>query len=530
MKYILKISFVAFLFLLNYLSIFASSTEEFTYEYQLNVALKRQQAGVLFDAPLETSEGWQQFFDQGVRRVETVLETDTLVEEDQKTELHTMLELVAAKGENLFTTGEMDTHWYAFLHRLMGEVLSRVQAKQEGVYEDLFYHSYPNPDKKEEYEEKEEGEIVYYARAKNFSILVKTFEKTLFLRKNHLKEVRVFLCSKQELEDKSSVHYNFSIGDSPFEETAYFLLMKTSFPIIQDCFYLPFIGSQEEVLFPVPLMNRATTHRICSVGYPTVPTAFDGGLLSTATKFGNHDLIDHGIIFRALPGTLIMQLNVEEDPLLQVIHPLLEKIEDHPNKSERGALQAGFFRATHEFDWRFLLRPTLGTRPFTDAVNPNRWKEEIQGKQTSLYYPLTLPMENEFSFFQEHFRRFDVEVTGPFDPTNFTYELSKPENPIYYFSVEPKSFAAAEDLSKKKSFVSFDQENHVISTKKFNYARYKTVLWDQYQMLIDLGVDLPSSLKTEDGDFFTEDTLNRTLVAKYFQEVIYPLLLKVAQS
>ena len=56
------------------------------------------------------------------------------------------------------------------------------------------------------------------------------------------------------------------------------------------------------------------------------------------------------------------------------------------------------------------------------------------------------------------------------------------------------------------------------------FTGIKREIFDHYLMFIELGVELPDNLKTDEGEHFSSETLPYNLVSKYFRDVVYPAL------
>lgn len=102
-----------------------ATTDDISFTEQCSVAFKRQEARTPFDAPMLAEDGWETFFTQGIRRVQNILDSRQEILNDRKDKLSLMLHQVSSMGDELFAEKKMDTHWYFFLHRLMGEILTR---------------------------------------------------------------------------------------------------------------------------------------------------------------------------------------------------------------------------------------------------------------------------------------------------------------------------------------------------------------------------------------------------------------------
>lgn len=166
------ILFIYLLFITSILSpIHATqaTTNDISFTEQCSVAFRRQEVGTPFDAPMLAEDSWGDFFTQGVRRVQNVLDSRQEILNDRKDKLSLMLHQVSSMGDELFAEKKMDTHWYFFLHRLMGEILTR---------------SYEEPSLPFVHLESD------FRDPTDFDGLVDTFEVQRMLRREHLTEAR----------------------------------------------------------------------------------------------------------------------------------------------------------------------------------------------------------------------------------------------------------------------------------------------------------------------------------------------------
>ncbi|NRA90526.1 MAG: hypothetical protein HRU43_05300 [Simkaniaceae bacterium] len=518
-----------FSFFLSFSSVsFASGTitAESTFEDQLAVALKRQQAGVPFDAPLEIQEGWQDFFNQAVSRVRAVLEEDDQVEGARKTELYRMLDLVNTKGGDLFGVGEMDTHWYLFLHRLMGEVLSEVHNAQ-GAEERFFgisRFSFQSP--------------------KEFVELVEGFATEVFLRKEHLETVRSYLEAqfREATQEDGSVYLHNSPPLKWADAEYSFELCADSLVLNMDCFYLPHIGPSKEILFPIELMNAAMAHRICLGGIPTAITDFDSTKRAVASAFLNHDLLGHGILFSRLAEP-VLHFDPVKDPYVSAVHPLWQAIDGHQNTQEKRMAHLGFFEGIHEVAYE----PNAALF-FSFGVDTNRF-DNLKG-----YLKTGLPTQDPSSFcpmdskdeflraywstkniiIEDFVEEFDWDKSPLLPDLAEVYEHIPFRNSetcvVFTPSEDSREICRTLAVEQKYAFYYHEATNTAIGGFNVSIILSKMGAYSNYQMLIEHGVDLPDHLKAEDGAFFTLETLPGNRVAEYFRDVVYPTLLTVQQS
>ncbi|NCP62669.1 MAG: hypothetical protein GW748_05085 [Alphaproteobacteria bacterium] len=498
------INLLFFVLLLCSNVVFASAFDEREYslDHQLRVAVERQKAGVAFDAPL--SQEWQGFFNQAVGRVSKALTDDPVITGARKVELHEMLTRVNNFGQEKFKAGEMDTHWYLFLHRLMGEVLTVVHDAVEG--ENLDFSS------------------LSYDSLLQFDGVVENFESELFLRRHHLRALRdrfaADMCRRSRMYDRDGAIGGK--GDYLFSRTEGEALKFTfgkfdrSPSLYMDVFFLPYIGTPDQVIFPISGINEAMTHRIALLGFPTEPTAYDGGLKrASARSFGDHDLRHAKSLF--LSSTIaqdLERLELKNDPLLQILRPLWSLIQDCKDENEKKKAEIAFFFGFHEggYENEYYQDQYPNVTDFFKDLRQRVVGEEVYFYPNAFVYS----QDSKIAFYRENL----LEEKG------IEIELLAGSRPLddSLFTITPFGNEVIELPPELREHFHGLDSWHCLGE---DYRQSRNVLYDYYQMILEMKLDLPDFWRTADGKAFNKENFPHKAVQDYLNKEIAPVLLKI---
>lgn len=513
-------------------TVFASTScddeqEEYTLAYQLGIALERQKGGVKFDAPL--SEQWHGFFNQAVRRVSTFLKDDSVVTGERKEELHEMLDCVNTLGQKKFEAGEMDTHWYLFLNRMMGEILTVVQSDEEG----------------DDADDSNFGGLSYES-LEEFAECVEQFSDIMFVRKNHLNAIRQFYGGVYDTGFTNGVSNDPEPwrlkGDNEKVIEVPYSTFEYAFPLLMDCFHLPYIGTAEQVLFPITGLNEAMSHRIALSGFPTEPTAYDGGQYpASARRFGNHDLVDHAeSLFAPSAGLLqIKSFNPIHDPLLKIMHPLLQRIQKHANENERLQAEIAFFYGFHEQGVIGFFRSNeITAKAYFDALGTASKTQNITFKEDAFSFPL----KSKYAFYKATLLTGDLDIERlagerPLDDTLFSLNEYEDEvmtllddSKTYREAVENDRLAILRDGGDVKPSQFCLYQNVIEFPGVESYATNKNILYDYYGLILEMGLEVPDFWRDVKKNPLDQDSFPHEAVQDYLNNDIAPILLKIQRA
>lgn len=280
-------------------------------------------------------------------------------------------------------------------------------------------------------------------------------------------------------------------------------IVKGALPIKYDCFFLPFIGTPRQTLFPISYMNKAIAHRICLIGISTEPSDYDAAQNRPPSEFLDHDL-GHGRLFSFLPGLNINCFSPETDPLLKKIHPIWKKT----SQTKESFYEGAFFMAVHEGCWSVLdniFRYTNLTK-----------LEEALTTELNTDPKLDVELEDfandEFTFYSNFLRKKNITLRKLIDPLPNDYGK--------YCEIDPISNENL-DLEPRFSIEERDGKT-VLFIASADYQSEKRLLFSYYSLLLYLKIDLPRELYDHLGKPQTMENFDGVTTAQFMKNTLFP--------